>query len=504
MQGQHPQDTGDNPVAGPPVALPPPKFELPPHLINGAAVSGLGSSAISGPAPHESEAPKIPSDGEVPAGDAQAGLVNVVAKDRISAAPVLFAEVEPYPEPVNPAELFDEMAAVLLRYVVMEKEQADAAALWCAHTYLFEQFEVSPLAIIDAPERECAKTLFQMLLARMCCRPLPAANASPSALFRSVSTWAPTIFFDEADTFFKDKPELHGIVNAGYKRGGFVLRSEAAGNSFEPKVFHVYCPKSLAGIALEKHLQDSTMSRGVIFKMRRKLRHEKVERLRHADPNVFATIAAKLVRFAKDFRDQVSSARPVLPDELSDRDQDNWEPLLAIASCASPAWVERATAAALMLSGEKAPNTGNELLADIRTIFGRLGKDRIRSADLIDALCADVEAAWATYNNGRPLTPRQLSKLLAEYGIKPKTVRHGNATPKGYEVAQFADSFARYLQAPDNLPQRRNGSPDALGGMALGVSDGLQGDDDGFVSLGRCGVADKSGYGRSERSDDDF
>lgn len=396
---------------------------------------------VSIPAPCESEAPKIPAVGNVPGHP--------------------FPSVEPYPDAVTPAELFDEMAHVILRHVVVDKEQADAAVLWCAHTYLLECFDASPLAIIDAPEKECAKTLFQSLLGRMCYRALPASNASPSALFRSVEMWTPTILFDEADTFFKDKPDLQGMVNAGYKRGGFVLRSEAAGNSFEPKMFSVYCPKSVAGIALVKHLPDSTMSRGIVFGMRRKLRHEKVERLRHADPSLFTTIAAKLARFAKDYSEQVRTVRPVLPDELSDRAQDNWEPLLAIAACAGPAWVERATTAALKLSGDKAVSTGNELLADIQSIFARLRVARIRSAELIEILCADAEAAWATFNNGRPLTPRQLSKLLSAYGISPKTVRHGRETPKGYEAVQFEDAFARYLGDPVDVPQQGNESSDA-------------------------------------------
>ena len=501
MQDRHPQDTGDNPVADQSVAPKPPKFKFPLDLIPSAP----DSPEVSILAPDESEAPKIPTDDGVPADIALNGQVKIAPIGGADAPQVLFPEVEPYPDAVNPAELFDEMAQVILRYVVLEKEQADAAVLWSAHTYLLECFDVSPLAIIDAPEKECAKTLFQGLLGRWCYRALLAANASPSALFRSVASWTPTILFDEADTFFKDKPDLQGMVNAGYKRGGFVLRSEVAGNSFEPKIFSVFCAKSVAGIALVKHLPDSTMSRGVIFTLRRKLRHEKVERLRYADPSVFTTIAAKLARFAEDYSEHVRSVRPVLPDELSDRAQDNWEPLLAIASCAGPAWVARATAAALKLSGDTAASTGNELLADIQGIFARSRADRIKSADLIEALCADAEAAWATYNNGRPLTPRQLSKLLSAYGIHPKTVRQGKDTPKGYDTAQFEDAFARYLAAPPDVPQQRNDSPDAMAGKGGDVSDDLVGDwGDLDDPPARGGVAAKRWSGPKALADDEF
>jgi putative DNA primase/helicase len=208
-------------------------------------------------------------------------------------------------------------------------------------------------------------------MGRMAYRPLPASNASASALFRAVEAWKPTILIDEADTYFRDNAELHGMVNAGYLRDGYVLRSEAVGDSFEPRMFSVFSAKALAGIALEKHLPDATMSRGLVINLRRKLVHESVNRLRHADRDLFIGIAEKLARFALDYSQRVRLARPVLPDVLSDRDQDNWDGLLAIASCAGDEWVHRATAAALELSGagEKVVSTGNELLADIQQIF---------------------------------------------------------------------------------------------------------------------------------------
>lgn len=366
-----------------------------------------------------------------------------------------FVEHEPADLPADPSALFDEITVTILRYVVLDLEQAHAATLWVAHTHLVEAASVSPLAIINAPERACAKTLFQTLLGRMCCRALPAANASLSALFRAVEQWQPTLLIDEADTFFRENAELHGMVNAGYQRGGYVLRSEATGDTFEPRMFSVYSAKSIAGIALERHLPDSTMSRGIVFNMRRKLPHESVERFRNADDSLFARLGSQLARFAQDHAKQIQQCQPVLPDALNDRAQDNWEPLLAIAACAGPVWLERATAAALKFSasGESLMSTANELLADIKEVFDGEKVKSVRTVDLLEKLTADADKGWATYNRGKPMTPRQLAKQLAAYGIKPKTVRQGKKdTPKGYEVAQFEDAFRRYLTSPPPEP----------------------------------------------------
>jgi putative DNA primase/helicase len=307
---------------------------------------------------------------------------------------------------------------------------------------------------------------------------------------------------DEADTFARENKEFMGIVNAGHTRGNaFVLR--VVGDNHEPTKFMVWGAKALAGIRLEKHLPDSTMSRGIVVSLRRKLPHESVTRLRHAEAGLFEGISSKLARFAEDHSRQVRQARPVLPDELSDRAQDNWEPLLAIAGCAGSDWVRRATTAALKLSraNEGSVSISNELLADIQHIFASKQVGKIKTANLIAELVADDEMPWATYNRGKPLTPRQLSKLLSGYGIRPKTVRFGGSTPKGYTAAQFEDAFARYLADPEDLPHQRNDSTESNAGEAGCVSDAesvaateATEETQEYVSLLGCGgVADKSG-----------
>ncbi len=388
-----------------------------------------------------------------------------------------FAEIEPHPEPIDPAHVLDEVVEIIRRYVVMDKEQADAIALWAAMTWFIDVVEVAPLAIITAPEKACGKSQLLTILGYLVARPLPAANSSTSFLFRAIEAWRPTILIDEADTFIRENDEMKGLVNAGHTRSNALVgRTVTVGDGHEPKMFNVWGAKAFAGIALERHLPDATMSRGIVISLRRKMAHETTSRLRHSDRSIFKDVAAKLARFADDYSLQVRQARPSLPDDLSDRAQDNWEPLLAIAGCAGPEWLERATAAALTLSvtEEQAVSTGNELLSDIQQVFESEKVEKIRTADLIAALLEDDEKPWATYNRGKPLSPRQLSKQLAGYGIKSKTVRFAHSTPKGYELSQFEDAFARYLAGPPTVPPQRNESPEAINGKGDGDADKTQ------------------------------
>lgn len=379
-----------------------------------------------------------------------------------------FPEVEPYPDPIDPAQLLNAISCTIRRFIVLEPEQADAAALWVAFTWFISEVEVAPLAIINAPEKACGKSQMLDVLGRMVARPLPAANSSTAFLFRAVEKWTPTLLIDEADTFIRENAEIKGLINAGYTRANAYV-GRVAGDDHDPKLFAVWGAKALAGIALEKHLPDATMSRAIVFGLRRKLPHESISRLRHAEAALFEGIASKLARFALDYSQQVRLAQPELPDALGDRAQDNWEPLLAIAGCAGPIWVQRATAAALKISSvsKESASTGNELLADIQEVFERKRAEKISTADLIEALVEDDEKPWATYNRGKPLTPRQLARQLAGYGIKSKTVRLGpHHTPKGFDATQFTDAFARYLSSPTELPQQRNDTPESNNGGA--------------------------------------
>jgi putative DNA primase/helicase len=301
-----------------------------------------------------------------------------------SSAP--FPEVAPFPDPVVPREVLDEIVAIILRHVVMDRELAIAAALWIAMTWLIDVIEVAPIAIITAPEKACGKSQLLTIFNYLVRRPLQAANTTASFLFRAIEAWRPTILIDEADTFIRGNDELKGLVNAGHTRAGaFVGRTVSVGDGHEPRLFDVWGAKAFAGISLEKHLPDATMSRGIVFGLRRKLPDETVTRLRHADRAIFETLASKLARFALDSAEQVCNARPPLPDELSDREQDNMEPLLAIAECAGPDWLAKATAAALKLSkgDHVVVSTGNELLADIQAVFAGNQVTKISTVDLI-------------------------------------------------------------------------------------------------------------------------
>lgn len=354
--------------------------------------------------------------------------------------------IEPWDDPVEPGRLLDELVTVIKRFIVCEQETATAAALWVAMTWFIDTVQVAPLAVITAPEKRCGKSQLLFLLGKLVNKPLAASNISPAALYRVIDAWKPTLLLDEADAFMKDNEELRGLINCGHTRdSAYVVR--VVGENHTPTKFNAWGAKAIAGIG---HLAETLMDRAIVLELRRKLSHEQVDRLRHAEPELFDHLAAKLARFAMDYSADVRAARPYLPPQLNDRAQDNWEPLLAIADIASGEWPAMARKAALRLSGGdgESLSIGVELLQDIKEIFDDKNVQRVFTADLLEALLSDDEKPWATYNRGKPITPRQVSHRLSGYGVKSREIRIGYVHKKGYIRDDFEESFTRYLNFP--------------------------------------------------------
>ncbi len=275
--------------------------------------------------------------------------------------------VEPWPEPVDGVTYLDSIFETLKRFIAAKPEVLRAATLWTSFTWFIDDVRVAPLAIITSPEKRCGKTLLSTLMSRLCRDPLPASNITPSALFRSIEKWKPTLILDEADTFLRENEDLRGLINSGHTRStAFVIRCK--GDNHEPTSFNTFGAKLLAGIG---NLPETIMDRAVILRLRRKKPDEKMERIRKTPDALFDELCRKQARFSADNSKTIADANPSIPENLNDREQDNWEPLLAIADAVGGHWPETARCAAVELSQteDDQSSIAIQLLSDIRKIF---------------------------------------------------------------------------------------------------------------------------------------
>jgi putative DNA primase/helicase len=367
-------------------------------------------------------------------------------------------EPEPWSEPVEGAELLQALTEIFERYLVLAEGAAVALTLWSVHSFAHDLRSVSPILAVTSPQKRCGKTRTLDVLAALVLRPLTASNITASALFRVVEKSRPTLLVDEADTFLDGADELRGILNSGHTRSSArVIRT--AGDAFEPRMFSTWAPKAIAKIG---RLTGTLADRSIHVRMARKLRGDSVESIREGDLDRLADLPRKASRWVSDHAQQIRQADPEVPRGLHDRAADNWRPLLAIADLAGGEWPELARRAIHALSDDDDADDSASimLLEDIRALFAERGADRLASSLIVENLHALEHRPWPEWKNGRPITVRQVATLLRPFKIRPKDIRLADpAAPKdnakGYQLAQFADAFRRYLD-PEHDPRHRD------------------------------------------------
>ncbi len=398
------------------------------------------------------------------------------------------------------AEVLDAVLAILRRYVAFPCfEAAVAATLYAAATHVADELEFASRLVIKSPVKRCGKSRLLDVLAQLVRNPLATADISAAALVRSVTRQdPPTIMLDEADAIFgkalkgDEKAEhLRGILNAGFGRDRPYKRWDIASRSVED------CPTfALAVIAGIGNLPDTIEDRAVIITLRRKTDKEPVQKYRtRRDKPVVRAVGETLGNWITPLAAEVGKAEPGMPAGLNDRAEDVWEALLAVADLAGGEWPARARQAAQVLtSAAEAAAADNAtlsltLLADLRTVFG--AADRLPTSVILDRLIQLDESPWNSVGKPpKPIDAHGLSRLLKDYEIRPKVVRMGEHTARGYYRAEIADAWQRYAPREGDRNERneRNAAGQSTSGRYGVTDEGVTPSHDQASDLQRYGV----------------
>jgi Protein of unknown function (DUF3631) len=353
------------------------------------------------------------------------------------------------------------------RYVVLPGDAADFLTLWVAHTHAFEAAVTTPYVRVVSAERASGKTRLLEVLSLLVRRGWLNANPSAATVYRKGDADAPTLLLDEVDQVpFRDRVDLLSVLNSGYRIGVKVPRCNDKGELFE---FDVFYPKAFAGLDDGK-LPDTLISRSIPVRLERRRQDEPIERFRHrlVEPAA-AELRDRMTAWAAAVLDSLADAEPELPDELGDREQEVWEPLLAIADLAEDGWPARARHAAVELARVKSrtghdESRGIKLLEDLRRVFREKNDpERVFSGELVEALNAIEESAWGGWNDGTGIRQRDLTRELARYPISSQVIRIGDLTRQGFHRRQFEDAWSRYLPEKVGETKTNDGlEPDVL------------------------------------------
>jgi hypothetical protein len=405
------------------------------------------------------------------------------------------------PQPNNGSAILDDIETFLGTHVVYPSDHTRVAhVLWIAHTHAMDVWDSTPRIAFLSPEPASGKSRALEVTELLVPRPVEAVNVSCAYLFRKVDDpdGRPTVLFDEVDTVFGPKAREHedvrGLLNAGHRKGAVAGRCIIKGKTIETVEFPAYCAVAMAGLG---DLPDTVLTRSVIVRMRRRAPSERVEPFRRRTALATGhTLRADLAAWAATVRPTIGNPWPEMPAGVEDRDADVWEALVAVADAAGGEWPERARGAAVALvaeSKESTPSLGIRLLADLRTVFE--DRDAMTTDAVLTALHDLSEAPWAEIIAGKPLNARGLSKRLRGYGIKPRTIRIGDKTPRGYAREDLVDAWSRYLPDVSSVSDVSDsmGEEDSAGSPAPGHAPDTSGTGGLNLSLSFDGIEDDDG-----------
>jgi putative DNA primase/helicase len=367
---------------------------------------------------------------------------------------VKIADPLPWPEPVDGGRLATTLAAAAITYLVLSDAAADVIALWVMHTWIVNAFTMSPRLAIVSPTKGCGKTTLLRLLNHIARRAKRAGSISPSALFRAVEQFQPTVLLDETEKYIEHGSDLHALLNEGHCKGGSVWRVLGE-KKLELREFSIF---GAVAFARNGRLPDDLEQRSIVIEMQRRRADEKLAELRDDRSESLRQIARMCARWADDCAGSVADADPDI--EMINRNRDNWRPLFVIADVIGSDWPERIREAAAVLAPRESETIGIMLLADLKGLFEQRSADRLASGEICDALAAMEGRPWAEWKaskvaSPKPITKNQLAQLLKPFHIVSDSVRIGDHTPKGYYLHQFTEAFDRYL-SPEGVSETQH------------------------------------------------
>jgi hypothetical protein len=405
------------------------------------------------------------------------------------------ADPEQSADPKPLRNLLEAAAGMIAQRVFCAPEVRVACALWAAGTWGVRPPadaeggpDLFPRLHIHAPAKRCGKSLLLETIGAVVRRPIPATDVSEAAIFRTIDRVRPTFLIDEADTLFAKNRDLTGIVNSGYARTGYVLRTvevqTQTGRSFDPVAFPTYTPVALAGIgALPATIED----RSIRIEMQRQPAGQKPQRIGLRQlAGLRDKVAPHLMAHADAIGAAMAQGVPdhLIPHALNDRDADNWRPLLALAQLAGGDWLARAQRAAetlcmasgdgdrgnewalrqvvefaqekraasvaewraWVLGGRKAAPPASGTAPALRSRGGARRPASCRfvaSDDLAGWLIAKDDSGFADARDTGPVKLR-VARLMRGFGIVPTVRKVNGQAIRGYEVAAIRAVWRRY------------------------------------------------------------
>jgi hypothetical protein len=341
-------------------------------------------------------------------------------------------DVEPWQEPIDIAQLLQEIHDKISKYAVLGKHYLTALVLWIALNWVHNEIAThSPFLDIFSVDEGSGKTLVLGLLSWLTQRPCQGAEFTGPNIYRTVDRYQPTLIIDEGDDAFERRPDLKHIMNHSWTRGAKIPRQMRINGELQTYWFNIFCPKIigralLPGTGKAKPMPRTIVRRCISIKIWPKREDEQVDEFGYCDDNEFTTLRRKLLRLANDQARAIAEIKPTFPAGFNNSVKANWKLQLAITELAGDDWSKRAREAAESIAGKVQGSVGGQLFAAlyamcVERLKGGATEIVIPSQEAV-AFLKGFDPFWATEyrgSDGHPgeITPNKLAALLRPWRI---------------------------------------------------------------------------------------
>jgi len=191
-------------------------------------------------------------------------------------------------------ELYGEIRDFIYEHIDIAKDDRfyDVLSAWHMADWIPENFNNAPYLHFNGPPNS-GKTRGLEIIQSLGFRPLLSPSVSAPALYRTIEVFKPTFLIDEAELYTakgldESKREVLSVLNAGYRRGQFVIRADSKGETL--RLFDVFGFKALASV---QPLPTTLAGRAIKIPMMRATRKVK-ERI---DEEIARAIRSKLLTY---------------------------------------------------------------------------------------------------------------------------------------------------------------------------------------------------------------
>jgi hypothetical protein len=383
------------------------------------------------------------------------GFEDVRTRDNMWAAPIN-----------NIAAVCDAVHAQLKRYLIADDGELAAAVIWALHAHFIHHeqitLDISPRLLFEAKDADSGKTTAMEAISCLTPRYLRVMRMSRASFSDLVDSHRVTLFVDELDKLLRRQQhsDLIEVLLAGHRRHEAyapIRIPRPDGRGWDTALQKLWL--TFAGTAISGHLTDTQMrSRFIVMTLVCATQAESkgLLHLRHGFCPVLDQARQQFARWAADQQTLPDIPRP---DELFNREGDNWEPLLWIAAMVGGRWPATIQAVALKAAGKKVRDdndlAGAFLLDLHRILLPSPGADplpHIWTRDLTTRLrnLDDPSADWTRAYHGSEITDYWTGRMLGRWldPDSPQPITVGRQKLRGVYTSQLQDVFTRHLKKP--------------------------------------------------------